>query len=320
MRDHQAFGGPRQSPGAAQSLAGHGGQPQPGTAQREIALCRGKIALQSDLRADIRARQSGPATFDPTKPQRPVELRRAACGGELAVERGALGAAAFHADPRCSHRQRPGESVIEPPGPLQLDPHRAVIAFDQRTGIDQRHVDRGQARRLLAVGEDQRIQRAEAECAAAIAAEQPRTFDPHAPHFRPLPADAKLHHHAPRGEIGPRGIADHEVFDHLRLGADRDDIVGRGNAVLAQVIVEKIARDPLAVEPCEAACDQRHHRCAKPDPAPPPARPQARTRGWRRSFVMRIRHRHCLLPLRPSAPKGNDAAGRIPAGGLIAGS
>ena len=310
MRQHQPLARPCQPRRAGERRTAERLIAEPCAFEHEVAFGPGEIARQPKPGADIGALQLCTAAIQLRQPQRTVQLRGAAFGGDLAVERRSLGAAAI--DPRAGRGcgKHAGKAVVEPPLTLQLHAHGAVIAFQQPARIANRHIDRGQRRRLCAVGEDQRIERAEAQFAAGIAGANACALKRHPPHFRSGPADAEFDHQPPHEKIGPRRIADHEVLDHLGARGDADDVIARDDPAFGEIIVDHVADQPLAADPRGTAAHQRHGSDAEGDSGAPKLQPRPPPAALPRFIhLLLVSHRHCSQPLRVSPPKGNVGAG-----------
>ena len=158
------------------------------------------------------------------------ECQRAFIRCEIAIERRGLRFATLPPDPRCCSCKLACKAAVERSRPVELDADWSQIALDQRSPIDDGQVEVGQTGRLIGLGEHHGVERPEAEYAIDISAEESRSdeFDP--AYGRRAETVFEIDDHFLDREVGPVGIADHEIAQPLLLRADRDDIVSRWKA------------------------------------------------------------------------------------------
>ena len=151
------------------------------------------------------------------QPHWPRKLRLFRHHCQLAVERRARNPAARHCRARRHRRQRAAKPAAQVPAAVQLEPDQAIVGIHPPTRIDQPQVQIGQAERfVLRSGfEQDRIERAKAEFAAPIRTINPRLGQCHRLQRRDAPARLDHDLGPRRGEIGPRGITDHHIGQHL---------------------------------------------------------------------------------------------------------
>ena len=236
--------------------------------------------------------------------QRPDQSRLPGGNLDRAIIAGALGSAAQPGKAWSGDGDDPRKAVVEPALTFGLDPQRAVVGLQQGAPVSDPEIEFGQREGLLAAREQQRIERPEAQLAAAIAAVKSR-FDQCDP---PDPGKAQTIDQFDFGafnrQIGALRIAHHDVCQHLPARPDLLDPVGRGNAPAAQFAPDDVVRDARALGPQdgEGNChDQRKDRQHSREPTQA-AVPLARQLVARRAFKDLVASRSGIDDVSHSSP------------------
>ena len=180
---------------------------------------------------------------------------------------------------RGDDRHDSGEPVVQPPLARGLDPERAIIRLQQGAPVGNLQVQFGQRERLLAAGEQQRIERAEAQLAAAVTSIQPRLdqYDP--PDAGKPEAIDQLDFGAFDSEIGMLGITNHDIRQHLPPRPDPLNPVSRRNSAARQFASDYVVGNPLALGPQDRNRQRQNQREDRQNPAQPTQSPLPFARG-----------------------------------------
>ena len=211
------------------------------------------VRPQVHLRAASPQPDPGTGTVHPGKAQRTGKSRPLVGNRQGSVKRGRAGDAALapigQAQAWRDGRKFCREPVLQVPAAIDLERHGPVITLDQAAPVvdDQREV--GQRKGLLAFGEDQRIECAEAGLAIDHPAPQPRAIQRDAADARQAKAGDEQDFRPRDHQVRRSGIAHHDVADHLSPGSDLLDVIGGRNAVLAKQVVNIVSRHLLALGP-----------------------------------------------------------------------
>ena len=180
---------------------------------------------------------------------------------------------------RRGHRDNPVEPVIEPAFTLGLDPQRTVIGLQQGAPISNLEVELGQHECLFAAGKQQRIERTEAQFAAAITAVKSRFDQRDPPDSGKTQAIDQFHFGAADRQVGALRIADHDVYQHLTPRPDLLDPVGCRNAPVPQFAPDDVVRDAHALGPHDGEGDCHYKRKDRQNAREPTKPPLPRARG-----------------------------------------
>ncbi len=165
MAHGEAALGPAEPGAAGQPGGGQIGIGRALSGKAEIGIGSGEIGPQAGLGADIGPREAPACTGQPGEAQRAIEGRRAVRRRHCAIERRAFGPAVLDADPRRGRGEASGEPVVQSSCALKGQTHPSEVARNEGARVLQFEHDRRERRGLIAAGEDQRVQRAEAELA-----------------------------------------------------------------------------------------------------------------------------------------------------------
>ncbi len=140
--------------------------------QRELALHAVEGLSGGDIELHCRPGELQLAirTGQVREPHRAGEPRHFAGRNELAINTRTLAPAAREIEVRRDGGESAGEAVAQRPSAVDLDTHRPPVVIEPPASVFDRHVEIGQAEGLLAAGEQDRVEAAETELAAPVAA------------------------------------------------------------------------------------------------------------------------------------------------------
>ncbi len=161
--------------------------------------------------------------------------------------------------------------AIQPPRPVQLQAHIAIIRRDSRASVAQHHIQRGQSAIICLTPEQHRVERAETQPAIAQTAIEARPDYRDAADVGYAETVDQFHLDTLYRQVRIGGIADHHVRQDLAFGIDAVDGVGGGDARRFQLIADKVARNPVPLQPAdhderEKQQQQQHRSAAQREP------------------------------------------------------
>ena len=197
----------------------------------------------------LRARHLHAAAHDGRRADRPVQRRLPPRHRDVHHRVGRVDRAGAQPQPMRGRGDAPREPLGKVTRTFQGEPDRARRRLQPRARVAQHHVDVGQRERSVARRGQQPIDRAHPQFATDHPAAQPHTIRLNPGDVRPCAPDAEREHHAPRGKVGRRRIADTDVAQFLATEPERRDAVTRGYAPLGESAIDEARGDRAALDP-----------------------------------------------------------------------